>query len=71
VVEKEKPKPALELPKPEPKPTWKPEVTPKAPVEKPKPEPTAREPEEEGVGLFRKVTAAFQRAIGTGKEDNE
>ena len=76
---KPKQKPKTETPKPEQKSSIKPEKKPETPRAKPKPEPEPKakqepspsEPDEDGAGLFRKVTAAFQRAMGTGKEDAE
>ena len=51
-----------------------PVASPPAPDSKPEPVEEAampREREDEGLGLFRKVTAAFQRAMGTGKDNTE
>lgn len=51
-----------------------PAASPPAPDSKPEPveeAATPREREDEGLGLFRKVTAAFQRAMGTGKDNTE
>ena len=77
-AEEEKPKLSKEAPKSDPESSHNGE--PKTPTSsaalktKPEPRESAQPPSEsdgEGAGLFRKVTAAFQRAMGTVKEDDE